>query len=85
MNEFKEQIDSTEKEKVTALVSELRDLASKGQSGDASVTAETIKAKIDETQQASLGLFQKVYEKRNAEANASSSSEPNTENPEKKD
>lgn len=85
MNEFKDQIDAAEKEKVSSLVTELRELASKGQSGDASVNAEGIKAKIDETQQASLGLFQKVYEKRNAE-NSSSSSEPSTEeNKEKKD
>ncbi|KIN99427.1 hypothetical protein M404DRAFT_30477 [Pisolithus tinctorius Marx 270] len=42
-----------------------------GPPGDASVTAEQIKEKIGETQQASLGLFQKVYEKRGAE-NASS-------------
>ena len=79
MNEFKDQLDATEKEKVTKLVTELRDLASKGQAADASITAEIIKAKIDETQQASLGLFQKVYEKRNAEGAAAE------ENQEKKD
>lgn len=60
MGEFKDQLDATEKEKVTKLVAELRELASKGQSGDGSITAEIIKEKIDETQQASLGLFQKV-------------------------
>jgi molecular chaperone DnaK len=70
MNEFKDQLDATEKDKVSNLITELRELASKGQSGDGSVTADAIKAKIDETQQASLGLFQKVYEKRNAENNA---------------
>ncbi|KAI6145549.1 heat shock protein [Pisolithus tinctorius] len=71
MNEFKDQLDAAEREKVTKLVGELRELASKGLTGDASVTAEQIKEKIGETQQASLGLFQKVYEKRSAE-NASS-------------
>ena len=89
MNEFKDQLDAAEKEKVTKLVEELRALAAKGQSGDASITGEAIKAKIDETQQASLGLFQKVYEKRNAENSASSSestsSETTEENKEKKD
>jgi len=60
MNEFKDQLDATEKDKVTKLVGELRELAAKGQSADPSVDAETIKQKIDETQQASLGLFQKV-------------------------
>ena len=80
MNEFKEQLDATEKEKVEKLVAELRELASKGQAADASITAEVIKAKIDETQQASLGLFQKVYEKRNAESSANCSSESTEEN-----
>lgn len=82
MNEFKDQLDATEKEKVSKLVGELRELAVRGQAGDASVTADQIREKINETQQASLGLFQKVYEKRNAENAASESS---SENEEKKD
>ena len=83
MNEFKDQLDAAEKEKVSKLVGELRELALKGQAADVDVTAEAIREKINETQQASLGLFQKVrdrfpnckydpesvkvYEKRNAE------------------
>ena len=65
------------------LVTELRELAVKGQAGDESITADAIREKIAETQQASLGLFQKVYEKRAAEN--SSSEKPAEENPEKKD
>ncbi|KAF9501349.1 heat shock protein 70 [Pleurotus eryngii] len=83
MNEFKEQLDATEKEKVTKLVTELREIAVKGQAADSSVTAESIREKINETQQASLGLFQKVYEKRNAENNASE--QPSSESSEKKE
>ncbi|PPQ63030.1 hypothetical protein CVT24_005976 [Panaeolus cyanescens] len=83
MNEFKDQLDATEKEKVTKLVGELRELAGKGQSGDSSITADAIREKISETQQASLGLFQKVYEKRAAENSSSSESSENKE--EKKD
>jgi molecular chaperone DnaK len=82
MNEFKEQIDATEKEKVAKLVAELREIAKKGQEADASVNADMIREKINETQQASLGLFQKVYEKRNAESSEEKPSEPE---PEKKD
>ncbi|KAI0333015.1 heat shock protein [Cubamyces sp. BRFM 1775] len=82
MNEFKDQIDATEKEKVEKLIAELRELAVKGQAGDASVDADKIREKINETQQASLGLFQKVYEKRNAES--SNNAENNTENKEEK-
>ncbi|PFH52165.1 hypothetical protein AMATHDRAFT_57512, partial [Amanita thiersii Skay4041] len=83
MNEFKDQLDATEKDKVTKLVVELREMASKGQAGDASVTADAIREKINETQQASLGLFQKVYEKRAAEN--TSSTEQTSEDTEKKE
>jgi hypothetical protein len=60
MSEFKDQLDATEKDKVTKLIAELREVAVKGQAGDASVTADDIREKINATQQASLGLFQKV-------------------------
>lgn len=60
MSEFKDQLDDAEKEKVTKLVTELKELASKGQSGDTSISADAIREKISETQTASLGLFQKV-------------------------
>ncbi|KAI5996904.1 mitochondrial heat shock protein SSC1 precursor [Pisolithus orientalis] len=63
MNEFKDQLDASEREKVSKLTGELRELASKG--------LPQIEGKIGETQQASLGLFQKVYKKHSAE-NASS-------------
>jgi len=84
MNEFKDQLDATEKEKVTKLIGELRELASKGQAGDASTTADAIREKISETQNASLGLFQKVYEKRAAENSSSSEAKEETKE-EKKD
>lgn len=60
MNEFKDQLDGAEKTKVSGLITELRELAVKGQAADPAVTAEQIKELIDKTQQASLGLFQKV-------------------------
>lgn len=71
MAEFESQLDSAEKEKVKKLLGELREISAKGAAGDASVKAEDIKTAMDAAQQASLGLFQKVYEKRNAEARAS--------------
>ncbi|KAJ3753283.1 heat shock protein 70 family [Lentinula raphanica] len=70
MNGFKEQIDATEKEKLA-----LREIAKKRQNAD------MIREKTNETQQASLDLFQKVYEKRNAEP----SEEKPAEDAEKKD
>jgi molecular chaperone DnaK len=74
MNEHKDQLDAAEREKVETHIKELRELALKGQSGDESVSAEQIRNKVGETQQASLGLFQKVYEARAKEADSSSSS-----------
>ncbi|KAM6502569.1 Heat shock protein 70 family [Amanita muscaria] len=85
MNEFKDQLDATEKDKVSKLVSELREIASKAQSGDTSITADAIREKISETQQASLGLFQKIYEKRAAENKNSEEPQPTTSENEKKD
>ncbi|TFY66588.1 hypothetical protein EVG20_g4497 [Dentipellis fragilis] len=84
MNEFKDQLDANEKDKVMKHLVELRELSTKGQAGDDSVTADQIREKINEAQQASLGLFQKVYEKRNAE-NASSSESTEEKKEEKKD
>ena len=49
-----------EKDKVTKLVGELRELAVKGQSGGAALSVEQIREKIHEMQQASLCLFKKV-------------------------
>jgi len=60
MNEFKDQLDASEKDKVTKHIAELREIAAKAQAGDGAVTADAIREKINETQQASLGLFQKV-------------------------
>jgi hypothetical protein len=60
MAEFKTQLPADSQEKVSTLITELRELATKSQAGDESVTAEMIKEKIGETQTASLGLFQKV-------------------------
>ena len=60
MNEFKDQLDASEKDKVTKHIAELREIAAKGQAGDGAITADAIREKINETQQASLGLFQKV-------------------------
>ncbi|KII83555.1 hypothetical protein PLICRDRAFT_180326, partial [Plicaturopsis crispa FD-325 SS-3] len=55
---FKDQPDATEKEKVSKLVAELRELAVKGQAADASIDAETIRdsrSMIIDTQQVPFG------------------------------
>ncbi|KAJ1032702.1 hypothetical protein NDA16_000724 [Ustilago loliicola] len=64
MQEFSEQLPAEEKEKLNVLIKETEELASKGLNGDAEVEAQTIREKIDATQQASLQLFKLVYEKK---------------------
>jgi molecular chaperone DnaK len=81
IKEFKEQVDAEEAKKVEGLVAELRELAIKAQGDASGVTAQTIKDKVAETQQASLSLFQKVYEKKNSEGAAPE--EPKAEEPKK--
>ena len=61
MAEFESQLDAAEKDKVKKLLGELREIAAKGAAGDASVKPEDIKSALDAAQQASLGLFQKVF------------------------
>lgn len=75
ITEFGEQLAAEDKEKVQSHLKELRELATKAAAGDDSVTADQINNKIGETQSASLTLFQKVYEKRNAD---SSSQDPSS-------
>jgi len=54
LKEFKEQIDAEEAKQVEKLVGELRELGIKAQSEGATITADELKAKRDEVQNASL-------------------------------
>ncbi|KAK4046992.1 Hsp70 ATPase ssc1 [Microbotryomycetes sp. JL201] len=76
IKEFREQVDAEEAKKVEGLVAELRELAIKSQGDAAGVDAQQIKDKISETQQASLTLFQKVYEARNKAGGEQASEAP---------
>ena len=49
MNEFKDQLDVAEKDKVTKHIFELHEIAVKGQAGDGAATADAIQEKINET------------------------------------
>lgn len=84
MAEFEAQLDNEEREKVKKLIGELREISAKGASGDASVKAADIRSALDAAQQASLGLFQKVYEKRNAEQKTTDTAEQPAEDKEEK-
>lgn len=81
MQEFGAQLDAEEREKVTKVLGELRDVAAKGAAGEPAVSAEDIRKLRDDAQNASLKLFQKVYEAKNAEASEASNAESSEAKP----
>ncbi|KAL1915724.1 uncharacterized protein VTP21DRAFT_6483 [Calcarisporiella thermophila] len=80
MNEFKEQLDSEEMNKIRKQIDELRGVVTQAQSGDGSLKPEEIKAKYGELQQASLKLFEMVYKKRASENDTGSSNSSTSSN-----
>jgi len=82
MNEHKDKVDAAEVEKIKEKISALNALMADTDK----TTADAIKEACDEVQSASLKLFQKVYEAKNAENSSSeSSSEPKATEAEFKD
>ncbi|KAI8092214.1 hsp7-like protein [Gilbertella persicaria] len=79
MDDFKEQLDKAEAEKLKEKITALRGEALKAQSGDAGVNPEELKAKIDDLQSSSLKLFEMVYKNR-AQQNEGASDNNNTNN-----
>ncbi|TIA90228.1 hypothetical protein E3P81_02560 [Wallemia ichthyophaga] len=65
LSEFASQINEEEANKVRESVGKLREIGTKAQSGE-ETSSEDIKNQIDETQQASLKLFEQVYKNRQA-------------------
>ena len=60
LSEFREGLAQEEVTKLEDLLKELRELATRGQAGEEGLKAETVKEKMDEVQNASLGVFKKV-------------------------
>ncbi|CAG8517803.1 12554_t:CDS:10 [Ambispora gerdemannii] len=81
LEEYKDQIDAQESEKIKSKIQELREFVAQAQSGQISVKGEEIKSKINEVQQAGLKVFELAYKKRaeaqskGSESTAESSSE----------
>ncbi|CAO3648705.1 unnamed protein product [Cunninghamella echinulata] len=61
MEDFKEQLDKAEADKLREQITNLRSEALKAQAGEADIKPDELKAKIDELQQSSLKLFEMVY------------------------
>ncbi|ORZ16453.1 hsp7-like protein [Absidia repens] len=64
LDEYKDQLDSGEAEKLRSQIQALREDVTKAQGGDYSVEPEALKSKIDELQQSSLKLFEMIYKQR---------------------
>lgn len=74
MNEFKDQLDKEEEQKIRQKITELREILSAEE-----VDPEAVKTKCGELQTDSLGLFEKVYKSKQAETgSAGSASEGET-------
>ncbi|KAJ2836363.1 hypothetical protein FBU31_001392, partial [Coemansia sp. 'formosensis'] len=72
LEEFKEQLDKAEVEKIRTQLDELRQTLAKVASGEESLKAEEIKQKSGNVQQASLKLFEMVYKQRASQNNNAS-------------
>ncbi|KAF1344155.1 putative mitochondrial Hsp70 chaperone [Delphinella strobiligena] len=64
LKEFEDRLDKTEAEAIKAKIADLREVIAKGQSGEGEISAEDLKAKTDELQNASLTLFDKMHKAR---------------------
>ncbi|KAI8079562.1 hsp7-like protein [Gilbertella persicaria] len=64
MEDFKDQIDKTEADKLKQQIESLKAEAVKAQAGDTDIKPEDLKHKIDQLQSTSLKLFEMVYKQR---------------------
>ncbi len=64
LKEFEDKLDKAEAELIKEKINSMREFIAKNQSGEGGATAEDIKAKTDELQNASLTLFDKMHRAR---------------------
>ncbi|KAK0924094.1 Hsp70 ATPase ssc1 [Friedmanniomyces endolithicus] len=80
LKEFEDKLDKSEAEKIKEKITEMREVIAKNQTGEGNLSAEELKAKTDELQNASLTLFDKMHRARNEassqEAPASGEQQP---------
>ncbi|CAG8751709.1 13435_t:CDS:2, partial [Funneliformis caledonium] len=80
IEEYKDQLDSTESENIKSQIQSLKEMVAKAQTGDDTIKAEEIKSKVGEVQLASLKLFEMVYKKRESEKRGSGNDESSGNN-----
>lgn len=79
LKEFEDRLDKTEAEKIKEKIASMREFISQSQSGEGVATAEEIKEKTDDLQNASLTLFDQMHKARTASQNENQSSEQKPE------
>lgn len=69
LREFEDKIDKEEASQIKEKITAIRELVAKAQSGDTSITQETLKEQTDALQTASLTLFDKMHRARSEQQN----------------
>ena len=69
LKEFEDRLDKAEAEKIREKIAGLREFVSKNQAGEGTATAEELKQKTDDLQQASLTLFDQMHRARAEQQN----------------
>lgn len=82
LNQYKDQLNKDDVEKLEAKMNELREMVARAQSGE-EVNMDELKTKTDEVQNQSLDVFKKIYEDKNRTAGQEEQQPPKDE--EKKD
>ncbi|KAI5290647.1 70-kilodalton heat shock protein [Ascosphaera aggregata] len=76
LKEFEDRLDKAEAEQIKEKIASLREIVTKNQTGEGDVSAEDLKAKVDELQNASLSLFDKMHKAREQAQSQESKDEP---------
>jgi molecular chaperone DnaK len=79
MEDFKDQLDKAEADKLREQINALREETVKAQAGGEGVKSDELKAKLDALQSSSLKLFEMVYKNRASQNDVNNNNNP--ENP----
>jgi molecular chaperone DnaK len=75
LKDFEDRLDKAEADQIREKIATLREFVVKNQSGEGTATAEELKQKTDELQNASLSLFDKMHKAQNEQQSQSQSGE----------
>merc|ERR1712098_577912 len=79
LKEFEDKLDKAEADNIREKIAALREIVAKNQSGEGNLSAEDMKAKIDELQTAALTLFDKMHKARSEESGQQQQTPPESE------